>query len=70
MPPETPAPACAPSRPAPLRWSRRWRPLRAVWPYVLIAVALLAASEVLWLWYSWPVRQVLESEQPSAGASI
>ena len=26
----------------------------------LAAVALLAISEILWLWQSWPVRQVLQ----------
>jgi hypothetical protein len=40
------------------------------WPYVLIAAALLVLSEILWLWHSWPVRQVLDGEQAIAGASI
>ena len=28
--------------------------------FLLAAVALLAISEILWLWQSWPVRQVLQ----------
>lgn len=32
--------------------------------FLLSAAALLAISELLWLWQSWPVRQVL---QPGAG---
>jgi hypothetical protein len=46
------------------------RPLRAALPYVLIAAALLATSEILWLWHSWPVRQVLESERVTTGGFI
>lgn len=33
----------------------RW----AVW-FLLSAAALLAISELLWLWQSWPVRQILQ----------
>jgi hypothetical protein len=51
-------------------WYRRLRPLRAALPYVLIAAALLATSEILWLWHSWPVRQVLESERVTTGGFI
>ena len=51
-------------------WYRKLRPLRAALPYALIAAALLATSEILWLWHSWPVRQVLEGERLTAGASI
>jgi type VI secretion system protein ImpK len=29
--------------------------------FLLGFVALLAISEVLWLWQSWPVRQVLQN---------
>jgi hypothetical protein len=47
----------------------RLRPVRAVLPYVLVAAALLAVSEVLWLWHSWPVRQVLDGEQLIAEVS-
>jgi hypothetical protein len=62
--------------PPPLRdrlrswYGRTSRPLRAALPYALIAAALLATSEILWLWHSWPVRQVLEGERLTAGASI
>ena len=50
--------------------SLRLGALRAVGSYVLVVAALLGASEILWLWHSWPVRQVLESEQAITGASI
>lgn len=44
------------------------QPTRAAWICAAAACVLLAASEVLWLWHSWPVREVLESEQVTAGA--
>ena len=67
MPRDTPArPGAQPRH----RWHLRLQGLRAVLPYVLVAAALLAASEVIWLWHSWPVRQVLEGEQRIAGASL
>jgi hypothetical protein len=69
MPLETPArPGAHPSHSL-QAWSQRLRSLRAAWPYVLIAAALLVLSEILWLWHSWPVRQVLDGEQFSAGPS-
>lgn len=46
---------------------RRSRLPRARWVYVLAAVALLGASELLWLWHSWPVREILESEKIVTG---
>lgn len=46
------------------------RGLRAAGPYVLAALALLVASELLWLWHSWPVRQVLDSETAAVEVSI
>ncbi len=49
---------------------RRLRLPRAAWVYVLAAAALLAASEVLWLWHSWPARQILDTEQPVARVSV
>jgi hypothetical protein len=49
---------------------RRLWPLPKPWVYVLLAAALLAASELLWLWHSWPVRQILETERPVAGVSV
>jgi hypothetical protein len=70
MPLETPArPHTHPGHPL-AGWQRRLRVLRAVLPYVLIAAALLAISEMLWLWHSWPVRHVLDSEQLIAGAKL
>lgn len=36
---------------------RRWRP----WARVAIAAGvLLLASEALWLWQTWPVRELLQ----------
>lgn len=46
-------PAAAPGR----RGSR----LRRWVPVLLAALALLALSQALWLWQSWPVRQLLQS---------
>lgn len=51
-------------------WSRRLRWWRQAWAYLLVALALLGISEVLWLWHSWPVREVLDAEQLTAGTSI
>jgi hypothetical protein len=70
MPLETPARPGTHSRHRLQAGYRRLRTLRAVLPYLLIAAALLGASEILWLWHSWPVRQVLEAERLIAGASI
>lgn len=39
--------------PQPARW-RPWLPVAAA------AVALLLASEALWLWQTWPVRALLK----------
>jgi hypothetical protein len=70
MPLETAArPSPHPSHSWPV-WARRLRPPRVAWPYFLIAAALLVLSEILWLWHSWPVRQVLDAEQAIAGVSI
>jgi hypothetical protein len=49
--------------------SRRLRSWRRVWPFLLLAIALLGISEVLWLWHSWPVREVLDAEQLTAGTT-
>jgi hypothetical protein len=49
---------------------RRFRLPRARWVYVLVAMALLGASQVLWLWHSWPVREILESEKLVVGATV
>lgn len=48
--------------------ARPWRWVRAVVPFALAAATLLAASQLLWLWYSWPVRHVLDDEQATLGA--
>lgn len=41
-----------------------WR----AWLRVLaIAIALLTVSEGLWLWQTWPVRELLQPEPPHAG---
>lgn len=52
--------------PAPSRSGRRaWRG----WLQVLLAaLVLLALSEVLWLWQTWPVRTLLAA-QPAAGVA-
>jgi hypothetical protein len=49
---------------------RRFRPSRAAWACIAAACALLAISEVIWLWHSWPVRQVLDAEQVHVGPSV
>ncbi|MGF6380547.1 DotU family type IV/VI secretion system protein [Paraburkholderia atlantica] len=36
--------------------------------FMLVAVSLLAISEVLWLWQSWPVREALHAD-PVTGVS-
>ena len=51
------------------RRPRRLRSWRQVWPFLLLAIALLGISEVLWLWHSWPVREVLDAEQLTAGTT-
>lgn len=70
MTPETVSPS--PAGPvARRRDGHRWLRLpRPAWVYVLVAAALLAASEVLWLWHSWPARQILDTEQPVARVSV
>ncbi len=50
-------------------WLRRLRPLRALWGYALAALALLAVSQALWLWHSWPVRELLDRDQFMVGLS-
>jgi hypothetical protein len=49
-----------------LRRLRLWHP---AWVYTLVALALLGVSQLLWLWHSWPVREVLDAEQLTAGIS-
>jgi type VI secretion system protein ImpK len=48
-------------RPATSRW-RQWLAV------VLAAAGLLVVSEALWLWQSWPVRQLLQPTVPAAQA--
>ena len=52
-----------------LSWLRRLRPQRALWGYALAALALLAVSQALWLWHSWPVRELLDRDQFVVGLS-
>lgn len=46
---ETPAAGDANGRPARAAW----------WTPALAAAALLVLSEALWLWQTWPVRELL-----------
>lgn len=52
-------PAATRAQPAAARW-KPWLRIGAA------AVALLVLSEALWLWQTWPVRELL---QPSASAA-
>jgi type VI secretion system protein ImpK len=49
----------------------RKMPSLSRWSVVVLMafVALLALSEILWLWQSWPVRQVLDTGSTTRGAS-
>jgi hypothetical protein len=49
---------------------RRIRISRTAWACIAGACVLLALSEIVWLWHSWPVRQVLDAEQVRAGPSV
>lgn len=41
---------------------------RWFWPlWTLAAFLLLALSQALWLWHSWPVRELLALEQAAGG---
>lgn len=51
-------------------WFAQWRLPGSAWVYLLAAAALLAVSQLLWLWHSWPVREILDAERPAAGASV
>lgn len=48
----------------------RWRLPRSAWVYLLIAAGLLAASEIVWVWHSWPVREILDSERALLGPTV
>lgn len=45
-------------------WQSRWFWL--LW--VLAACTLLALSETLWLWHSWPVRELLDTDVAGGGS--
>jgi len=57
-----------PATPWRKRRSRSARPTwvgglwRLAWPFLAAALVLLVASEVIWLWHSWPVRELLDTE--------
>lgn len=40
----------------------------AWWTLVLAAAVLLVLSEALWLWQTWPVRELLRPLLPAGGA--
>ncbi|NKE67529.1 amiloride-sensitive sodium channel family protein [Ramlibacter sp. RBP-2] len=44
-------------------WRSRWFWL--LW--VLAACTLLGLSETLWLWHSWPVRELLDTDVAGGG---
>lgn len=48
----------------------RWRLPRAAWVYLLAAAGLLAVSELLWMWHSWPVREILDAERAVWGPTV
>ncbi len=42
------------------RRRRTWRRQARRWgPFAIIALALVAASQMLWVWQSWPVRDLM-----------
>jgi hypothetical protein len=51
---------------APPRRPRRPGALRRWAPYLVAALALLATSEMLWQWQTWPVRELLAISAGSA----
>ena len=55
-----------PSRPV---RERGWQRVRKWVPVAIAALALLALSQALWVWQSWPVRQLLQSGAAAPGAS-
>jgi type VI secretion system protein ImpK len=55
-------PESGPARPMRARW-RDWLRVGA------LAVALLVVSEAIWLWQTWPVRELLQPE-PIPGSSL
>ena len=57
------SPGSTPGQPARAGW-RRWA--RAA----CAAAALLVLSEALWLWQTWPVRELLQPAAPARTASL
>ena len=53
-----------------LAWLGHLRLPRAAWVYVLAAAVLLGVSQLLWLWHSWPVREILDAERAITGAPV
>ena len=53
-----------------MAWCGRLHLPRGWWVYVLVAAALLGASELLWLWHSWPVREILNGESLVVGVTV
>ncbi|MBL0420949.1 hypothetical protein JI739_11380 [Ramlibacter sp. AW1] len=44
------------------RTARRLRLRARRWiPHLVVAVSLLVASEILWLWQTWPLRNLLSA---------
>lgn len=70
MAPDLPSPARPKLSRKLVAWGRRLRLPRGPWAYILVALALAAASEILWLWHSWPVREILQTEHAASGASL
>lgn len=67
---ETPSPLRSRLSRSPAAWLARLRLPRAPWVYAIAAAVLLALSQLLWLWHSWPVREILDSERSVAGATV
>jgi hypothetical protein len=64
-------PAMLAVEPAPAHVAARtpieWRPWLRV---VGLAVALLAVSEALWVWQTWPVRELLQPAPARSSGSV
>jgi len=70
MAPDMPSPAPPKLSRRLVAWGSRLRLPRGPWAYLLVALALLAASEILWLWHSWPVREILATEHAASEAPL
>jgi hypothetical protein len=49
------------------RPTRRPRSRARWWLLLATALILLATSQALWFWQTWPVRALLEGPPPSTG---